>query len=114
MKHRTTHSSERARARRVDRYVTQRSVEPERRSEAHEPTSTPGSLVMTRHTAETAAALLTIDTIAEGSLPSRSILRYRAYRQALLESEPDIQWVIVTLSMFVWDLFKRRSSTTLH
>lgn len=107
MKNRMTQRSERARARRVQRNLAQASGAPQRSAVDHR-----GG--MARLTAETANALLTIDTIAEGTLTSRSIDRYRAYRQALLDSEQDIQHVLITLSLFVWDLFMRRSNTTLH
>lgn len=114
MRNRMACSSQRARARRVQRKVSQTTVAPDSGVGEQNARLTSASSIMARLSSETAAALLTVDTIAEGSLPPRSINRYRAYRQALLDSEQDIPCVIVTLSLFVWDLFKRRSTTTLH
>jgi hypothetical protein len=111
-----TQSSERARARRVQRQVTQNTAAPDANAEKLDPVSAPASSVANtlRQDRETLAALLTINTIAEGSLLPQSFRRYEAYKQALLESGEDIQSVVIALSLFVWDVFKRRPSSTLH
>jgi hypothetical protein len=111
-----TQSSERARARRVQRQVTHNTAAPNTKAETPDLVPDPASSVATtlRQDRETLAALLTIDTIAKGSLLPLSFRRYEAYKQALLESDQDIQSVVVALSLFVWDVFKRRPSSTLH
>lgn len=55
-----------------------------------------------------------IDVLAISSLSSESLVRYRAYKQALLEREQDDQAVACTLSIFVWDLLGRRSVHRIH
>lgn len=67
-----------------------------------------------RNAHEMATALLTLDTIARGSLPTGSLERYEAYRCALIESDQDVQSVSLTLMLFTCDLFHQHSSTTLH
>lgn len=116
MKNRLTQSSERARARRLQRRVTQDTLSPNASAEKHDLVRDPASCVTNtlKQDQETLAALLTIDTIAKGSLLPQSFRRYEAYKQALLESGQDIQSVVVALSLFVWDVFKRRPSSTLH
>ena len=116
MKNRMSQSSGRARARRVQRQITQNTAKPNAIAEKHDLVVDPASSVATtfRQEQETLAALLTIDTIAEGSLLPQSFRRYEAYKQALLESGEDIQSVVIALSLFVWDMFKRRPSSTLH
>jgi hypothetical protein len=116
VKNRMTQSSERARARRVHRQVAQNTAAPNATAEKHDLVSDPASSLATtlRQDRETLAALLTIDTIAKGSLLPQSFRRYEAYKQALLESGEDIQSVVIALTLFVWDVFKRRPSSTLH
>ena len=111
-----TQSSERARARRVQRQAIQNQAAPKAGAEKQDPVLDPVASAATtlRQEQETLAALLTIDTIAKGSLLPRSFSRYEAYKQALLESGQDSQSVVIALSVFVWDLFKRRPSSTLH
>jgi hypothetical protein len=117
MKVRMANASERARARRVQRHARQNiaaqcvSVGEEH---AAAPTPDPSVAHALRNSQETAAALLTLDTIAEGSLLPKSFRRYEAYKQALMVSEEETESVIITLWLFVWDLFEGRSSTTLH
>jgi hypothetical protein len=57
-------------------------------------------------------ALLTLDTIARGSLSIVSFERYVAYKQALLVGDKDL--IALSLAIFIQDLFSGSSSTTLH
>lgn len=50
-----------------------------------------------------------IDALAVSSLPSESLARYYAYKQALLDLEQNDDSVISTLSVYVWDLFEGRT-----
>ena len=111
-----TQSSTRARARRLHRQATQNLATPTASADKPASVLDPDSSVTTTVTEEqgTLAALLTIDTIAKGSLPPHFFSRYQAYRQGLLASGQDIQSVAIALSLFVWDLFKRRPNSTLH
>lgn len=60
------------------------------------------------------AAFARIDALAASSLPSESLARYYAYKQALLDLEQDHESVISTLSIYVWDLFEGRSAREIH
>ena len=60
------------------------------------------------------ALLMTLDTIAEGSLSPSSLARYEAYKFALIGSDQDLQLVADTLAVFIRDLFIGSSNTTLH
>ena len=63
---------------------------------------------------ESDVALLTLDTIARGSLSMHSFERYRAYKRALLLSDQDLQSVSLTLILFIQGLYLEREDTTLH
>jgi hypothetical protein len=108
--------SERARARRVQEQVTQNTAAPNADAQKQDLVSDPSSSLATtlRQDRQTLVALLTIDSIAQGSLLPQSFRRYEAYKQALLESGEDTQSVVIALSLFVWDVFKGRPSSTLH
>jgi hypothetical protein len=116
VKNRMTQSSERARARRAQRQVIRNTAVPNQNAEKQDLLLDQASPVATtlRQDQETLAALLTIDTIAKGSLLPQSFMRYEAYKQALLGSGEDIQTVVIALSLFAWDLFNRRPNSTLH
>jgi hypothetical protein len=109
-------SSGRARARRLQRQVTQNLTAVKASTESQHQVLAPASAVATSGDKDpgTRAALLTIDTIAKGSLLPQALNRYEAYKLALLENGEDVQAVVIALSLFVWDLIKRRSNSTLH
>jgi hypothetical protein len=60
------------------------------------------------------SAFARIDALAVSSLSNESLARYYAYKQTLLDLEHDHASVISTLSIYVWDLFERRSVRDLH
>lgn len=63
---------------------------------------------------ELAVALLTLDTIARGSLSVHSFERYLAYKRALLLGDQDLQSVSLTLIVFIQGLYLEHPDTTLH
>jgi hypothetical protein len=114
---RTTHRSERSAGRGEREGDCSDRPRAETSVAEHEATVTARELeIKARRTIidETPAALLTLDTIARGGLSKASFRRYLAYKQSLLRSDQDVQSTAVALSLFVWDLLRGSTSTTLH
>jgi hypothetical protein len=55
-----------------------------------------------------APSLDQIDALAVSMLSSKSLARYRAYKEVLLAREQDEAAIFSTLTLFVWDLSESR------
>jgi hypothetical protein len=69
---------------------------------------------MNRETADLSAELLIVDDVAKAALRPASILRYTAYRDALLVEGVSSQQLVSTLWLFLWNLADDCSVNGVH
>ena len=89
-------------------------MSPNDASGAEAPESDKRSLHQDEIAQHTHANLMTLDTIACGSLSPAALARYEAYKCALIVSDHDLESVAQTLAVFMRDLYVGSPSTTLH
>jgi hypothetical protein len=64
--------------------------------------------------ADLSAKFMTLDQVAGASLPPESQARYVAFRDALISEGQDIDQVVQTLWLFLWNLSDGRSVNGVH